>query len=173
MERKLTIVVDLNDPVLKSIVDSVPEAETFIQIFSAKTVLDIIGEAIEMHFNNELDDWNLYLETEKLLLGMVSDKIRITFVYVPYLQLNVHDDRHNQLLRMNMTMLVEKIFWQVEAYIRDFLLPSVNLSPTERLYVENVKSGGMDLKIDVKIVNASPVIIGVQHANPTVVDGFY
>lgn len=169
-ERKLVVVIEPSNPYLVSIKDLVG-LEQFIQIFSYKTMLDIIGDAVELHFNNELNEENLSDSIEELLLSFRSPSLNISFSYMPFFQLVVTDSKYNHLLRFNLSQFVHLLYWQVQRLIVDYVITPLNLKPGERVFIENTMSSLSSLQFIIRIANEYN--LGHYHVNPIANASFY
>lgn len=162
-ERKLVIVIEPTNPYLVSIKD-LAGLDQFIQIFSYKTMLDIIGEAVELHFNNELNEYTLSDAIEELILSFKTSQCMIfSFEYMPHLRLIVMDRNHDRILNFNMTQFINLIYWQVQRLIADYLISPLQLKTGERVFIDNTTTSLSSLQFVVKVVSEAP--IGHSHAN--------
>lgn len=162
-ERKMIMVIEPTNPYLVSIKD-LAYLEQFIQIFSYKTILDIIGEAVELHFNGELNEHTLSDTVEELLLSFRTNQINLSFSYMPFLRLMVSDQYGNRILTFNLGQLINLLYWQVQRLISDYLIAPLNLKPNERVYIEGTTVSVSHLQFIIKIVDQFPT--GNFHANP-------
>lgn len=155
--------VDLNNPYLIDVWASSVTGK-FIEIFGKQTILDIVGEAVELHFQKELNVHSLCDGIESLLLSFQLSSMRVSFSYVPYTQLFVFSDRNEPLFNMNLTALSELIICQVNKLIEDFIIAPLFLKPGEMLFIENVSVTNTFLNFFIKIVdnNAENTLHEVQ-----------
>lgn len=136
MDKRVVITIPIDNLFIDAIKTATHNTHHFMEIFTDKTLLDIIGEALELHFNNELDEWELSQLTEELLLHFNNESVYISFSYVPYHRLVVKDRNNVTLLDFNLSQFIHKVYWQIQLLVQNHLIPLLRLQNNERISIE-------------------------------------
>lgn len=174
MDNRVVITIPIDNTFIDTIKSSVPNVHHFMEIFTDKTLLDIIGEALELHFNNELDEWELSQLTEELLLHFSSELFHISFSYVPYHRLLVMDKSNIIILDFNLTQFIHKVYWQIQLLVQNHLIPLLHLQNHERISIEKgtIATDNSELRF-VMLITQTPHYGGVHAKTHIDVSGFY
>lgn len=166
MTKTFLSTLDLNNPYLIAM-NEVENFHDFIQIFTGKTVLDIIGEALELHFNNDLNEDSLSDCIENILVNLHLTNIRMTMQYIPYTKLLVFD-KTTCILSFNFSKFVNKLYWQIQSLVAQCLIAPLRLQYNECVTIENVRATGVELTFTIKVtdmtdrrINHAPVSANV------------